>query len=151
MTDRIPTTTRRAVLAGSAALPTLALAMAAAAETDDPVFAAIRRWVEADKAERDYYSPTEWENDPVANELEAETTRLHWEMAQTAPTTIEGLALLLAAALFDREGSHARGARIEAPETWGLFDTWTDGRDCTLLRTALSSPLGAALVRRAAA
>ena len=147
------TITRRAALAGSAALPALPMAFPAGAETDDPAISAVRRWVEADKAERDYYSraDVEWENNPIAQALEAETARRHWEMAQIGPTTIEGLALLLAAALFDGQGSDAVGTSIDAPETWGLFDTWADGRNSVLLRTALSSPIGADLVRRATA
>ena len=47
--------THRAALAGTAALPALALATPAATETDDPAIAAVRRWVAADEAERAHH------------------------------------------------------------------------------------------------
>ena len=70
MTDQT-TTTRRAVLAGAAALPAAALALPAAAEAEHPAVVAYRTWREADRAHRAYCDqPGGWpDGDPEERRL----------------------------------------------------------------------------------
>jgi len=97
------TTSRRAILAGAATLPALAVPAVAGSLTPDPIFAAIERHraayeehgrvLEAVNAEED--PETHWTNDErVAAACDADCDALR-ALVQTVPATFAGAAAML--------------------------------------------------------
>ena len=119
------TITRRAALAGAAALPFAGLAVDVKSQNiyssaaDDPAIDAVRRWLAANLEERGYspLSGFNWEDDLEAVALSDEERRAWQEMQDTPPTTAAGLSLALAAFLYRME-AYAAGSQFHDPETW---------------------------------
>ena len=102
------TTTRRAILAGAAMLPALAVpAMASMPPADaDPIFAAIERHRQAETAFADAYDNEEYRNakhstpatdalEERAGELGVAENKLYVALVKMTPTTLAGCAALL--------------------------------------------------------